>query len=116
MCGGELESRLLGTEDRSRLVCSRCSHIHYLNPSLVAATVPEQNGKVLLIRRAIEPRYGFWTYPAGFVEYGESAEDGAIRETLEETGFDVALGNLLGVYSRPNIGIVVLVYRAVVTG
>lgn len=112
MCGGLLAVRELEHEDRPRLVCTRCLHIHYINPKVVGATIPERDGRVLLIRRAIEPRAGMWSYPAGFVEFGESAEEGAVRETLEEAGVTVDITSLLGVYSRPNIGIVVIVYRA----
>ncbi len=113
-CGGGLLLREVEADDRPRLVCNDCGHIHYINPKIVAATIPERNGRALLIRRAIEPRSGSWTYPAGFVEFGESAEDGAIRETREEAQVDVAVNALLGVYSRPQIGIVVVVGGAAI--
>ncbi len=114
MCGGALELRDLPGDGHPRLVCSACLHVHYLNPKIVGATLPVIDGRVLLIRRAIEPCLGAWTYPAGFIEFGESAEDGAIRETLEEACVEVAVDSLVGVYSRPQIGIVVVVYLATI--
>jgi ADP-ribose pyrophosphatase YjhB (NUDIX family) len=115
-CGGSLAETLLETEDRPRLVCAVCQYIHYINPKIVAATVPVLDGRVALLRRGIEPRKGTWTYPAGFMEFGESVEEAAIRETKEETNLDVELAGLLGVYSRPEIGMVNIVFLARVTG
>jgi ADP-ribose pyrophosphatase YjhB (NUDIX family) len=83
-----------------------------LNPKVVGATLPIEDGRVWLLRRGIEPRYGYWTYPAGYQEVDESTEGAAIRETREEIGCDVALDGLLGVYSRPNAPVVTIVYLA----
>lgn len=99
-------------DTRERMVCQDCGFIHYENPRIVVATVATWEGKVLLGRRAIEPREGYWTLPGGFMENNETAEAGAIRETLEETGATVILRDLLAVYSLPHIGQVHLVYRA----
>ena len=99
-------------EQRGRLVCQACGFIHYLNPRVVAAAIPERDGSVLLMRRALEPRRGYWTPPGGFVELGESTEEAALRESEEEVGLPLELAGLLGVYSRPAVGIVVVVYRA----
>jgi ADP-ribose pyrophosphatase YjhB (NUDIX family) len=103
-------------EDRERLVCQSCGFIHYLNPRVVANAIPERNtdGRrhVLLMRRALEPRRGYWSPPGGFVELGETAEEAAIREGEEEVGLDLELFGLLGVYSRPVAGIVVVCFRA----
>lgn len=112
-CGAPLIVRLLPTEDRPRLVCDR-GHILYVNPKLVVGVIPERRGRILLIRRAIEPRYGTWTFPGGFMEIDESVEECAAREALEETGVRVRVLDLIGVYSKPTPhgpGIVSIVYR-----
>lgn len=112
-CGAPLVVRLIETEDRPRLVCDR-GHILYVNPKLVVGVIPVRRGRVLLLRRAIEPRYGTWTFPGGFMEIDESAEDAAAREAFEETGIRVRLLELVGVYSRPGVGIVSIVFRGTV--
>ncbi|HLC28832.1 MAG TPA: NUDIX hydrolase [Dehalococcoidia bacterium] len=99
-CAAPLIVRSLPTEDRPRLACDR-GHILYVNPKLVVGVIPERRGRILLLRRAIEPRYGFWTYPGGFMEIDESVEDCAAREAHEETGVTVKISGLVGVYSRP---------------
>jgi ADP-ribose pyrophosphatase YjhB (NUDIX family) len=121
-CGGPLHERLVEGEDRPRLVCSRCGFIHYRNPKVVVGVIPERAGRVLLMRRAIEPRYGAWTFPGGFMEVDETVEEAARRETEEEIGLSLAIGPLLGIYSRPSTrgssdpergpGVVVVVFRA----
>ena len=83
---------------------------------VVAGTIPELEGRVLLTRRSIEPARGKWTYPGGFVDWGEAVEAAAVRETREETGLEVDLDGLLGVYSYPGTPIVIVVYRARVIG
>jgi ADP-ribose pyrophosphatase YjhB (NUDIX family) len=83
-----------------------------MNPKVVGATLPIEEGRVWLLRRGIEPRYGYWTYPAGYQEVDESTEEAAIRETREEIGCEVALDGLLGVYSRPHAPVVTIVYLA----
>ncbi|MEO8284915.1 MAG: NUDIX hydrolase [Chloroflexota bacterium] len=112
VCGTHLEEALLPTEDRPRLVCPNCNHIQYINPKIVSGTLPIEDGRVWLLRRGIEPRYGHWTYPAGFQEWDETTEEAAVRETLEELGCDVRLDGLLGVYSRGSVPIVNIVYLA----
>lgn len=116
-CASAVERRYVEEERRERLVCPSCGLIHYQNPRVVAAAVPERDGvdgrpRVLLMRRALEPRRGYWTPPGGFVEIDESAEDAARREGEEEVGLPLELSGLLGVYSRPAAAIVVVVYRA----
>lgn len=116
-CGGNVLLRHVEEEHRDRLVCESCGMIHYLNPRVVAAAVPERDGAagrpdLLLMRRALEPRRGAWTMPGGFVEVGESTEEAAARESEEEVGLAVEVTGLLGVYSRPAVGIVVVVYRS----
>ncbi len=116
-CGAPLVLRLLPSEDRPRLVCDR-GHILYVNPKVIVGVVPERRGRILLMRRAIEPRYGTWTFPGGFMEIDETVEQCAVRECAEEVGVEVRLGAILGVYSRPapySPGIVSIVYRGRVT-
>lgn len=116
-CGGAVRAQYVAAEQRDRLVCQSCGIIHYLNPRLVAAVIPERDAAgsqrcLLLMRRALEPRRGYWTPPGGFVELGESTEEAALREGKEEVGLPLELTGLLGVYSRPAVGVVVVVYRA----
>lgn len=99
-------------EDRPRLVCGECGFIFYENPKLIVGAVCTWGDAYLLCRRAIEPRRGYWTIPAGFMELGETAEAGAIREVWEEAGARVVIDSLLGVYSISEINQVHLVYRA----
>ncbi len=117
-CSAPLVLRQLPTEDRPRLVCDR-DHILYVNPKVIVGVIPERRGRVLLMRRAIEPRYGAWTYPGGFMEIDETVEECAVRETQEEVGVHVQLVDLVGIYSRPAPvapGIVSIAYRGRVTG
>jgi ADP-ribose pyrophosphatase YjhB (NUDIX family) len=109
-CAAPLIARLIPTEDRPRHICDR-GHILYVNPKLVVGVIPERRGRVLLLRRAIEPRHGFWTFPGGFMEIDESVEECAAREALEEVGVTVRIVDLVGVYSRPGLGIVSIVFR-----
>ncbi|MBT8079792.1 MAG: NUDIX hydrolase [Gammaproteobacteria bacterium] len=81
-------------DNRHRWVCAACETIHYQNPKVVVGCVPEQDGRILLCKRAIQPRYGFWTVPAGFMELGETMAEGAARETLEEACAEVSIGHL----------------------
>jgi ADP-ribose pyrophosphatase YjhB (NUDIX family) len=116
LCGGALERRTVGPEGRLEPVCTRCGFVFYLNHKVVAGTIPESDGRILLTRRAINPSYGKWTFPGGFVDWGEPVAAAAVRETWEETGLRVDLGGLVGVYSYPGSPIVIVVYRAAVTG
>lgn len=110
-CGSPLAPRFIAEEGRARLVCERCDFIHYLNPRLVSNVLPEREGRILLLRRGIEPSYGRWAFPGGYLEMGESAQEGAEREALEEVGLRVRAGPLLGIYTRVVQGIVVVVFR-----
>ena len=112
-CAAPLVVRLLETEDRPRLVCDR-GHILYVNPKLVVGVIPERRGKILLLRRAIEPRIGAWTFPGGFMEIDETVEEAAAREAHEEAGVHVRVVDLVGVYSRPGVGVVSIVFRGTV--
>ncbi|MCW3477803.1 NUDIX hydrolase [Rhodovastum sp. RN2-1] len=99
-------------DNRERLLCPDCGYIAYENPKVVVGSVVAHDGRVLLCRRAIEPRRGFWTLPAGFLEMGEAIEDGAIREAAEEAEAQIALDGILAVYSISRIGQVQVIFRA----
>lgn len=102
-------------DDRSRLICPDCGYIAYENPKIIVGSVCSWQDRVLLCRRAIEPRKGFWTLPAGYMELNESSEQGAIREAWEEARARIALDGLLAVYNIPRISQVQLIYRAHLT-
>ena len=99
----------------ARYVCDACGEIHYQNPKLVVGAIPEHEGRILLCRRAIEPRYGYWTLPAGFMENDETAAEAALRETLEEAGARITLDGPFSMISVPRVNQVHLFYRARVT-
>ena len=99
-------------DDRERLTCPDCGFIAYENPKMVAGSVVTVDGKIMLCRRAIDPRHGFWTLPAGFLELHETPEEGAMREAWEEARARIAIDALLAVYSVPRISQVQLIYRA----
>jgi ADP-ribose pyrophosphatase YjhB (NUDIX family) len=114
-CSGPLTPRVLEEDHRPRLVCP-VGHVTWRNPRIVVGTLPVRDGRVHLARRSIEPGAGRWTYPGGFLESGESAQEGARRETEEETRLLVEIGRLIGAYSRPHVGVVTLIYEATVVG
>lgn len=111
-CGAANEVRVPDGDTRLRSVCTACGAIQYINPKLVLGTIPVWGEQVLLCRRAIEPRVGMWTLPAGFMETGESTAQGAMRETLEEAGARVELGPLFSVFDIPHVDQVHLFYLA----
>jgi ADP-ribose pyrophosphatase YjhB (NUDIX family) len=111
-CGAEVEQKIPSGETLLRAVCPACQTIHYQNPKIVAGCIPEWEGQILLCRRAIEPRLGFWTFPAGFMELGESTEEAAARETFEEANARVEIHSLYGIFSLPHVSQVYVVYRA----
>jgi ADP-ribose pyrophosphatase YjhB (NUDIX family) len=116
-CGKPLSFGPLEAETRDRLVCDDCGFIAYVNPRVVVSTLPvTDDGRVILIRRAIEPGLGSWAQPGGFLEIDETAQAGAVRETLEETNIHVELTDLVGVYSRPQAAVVVICWAARVVG
>ena len=99
-------------DNRERSVCAECGHIAYENPKVVVGSVVVSDGKVLMCRRAIDPRRGFWTLPAGYLELGETVEEGARREALEEASARIALDGVLGLFSISRIGQVQVIFRA----
>ncbi len=103
-------------DDRDRHVCGHCGFIDYRNPKIVVGSVLTYDGRVLLCRRAIEPRKGFWTLPAGYLELGESVEAGARREAFEEACVEARLERVLGVYSVPRISQVQIFFRGTLAG
>lgn len=112
VCGTEVAYRIPDGDNRERAVCPACGEIHYENPLNVVGTVPAWEAQVLLCRRNIEPRYGLWTLPAGFMELGESAAEGALRETVEEAGARIEMLGLYTVLDVVRVGQVHLYYRA----
>ena len=100
----------------TRLVCHECNYIAYENPKVVVGTLPEHEGRILLVRRAIQPRHGFWTLPAGFLELNETTEEGAMRETYEEATARVEIRDLLAIYNIKRISQVQFFYRATLLG
>jgi len=100
-CGVSLVRRIPPDDTRMRDVCEGCGAIHYQNPRMVVGTIPVWQDQVLLCKRAIEPRYGYWTLPAGFMELGETSAAGAQRETLEEAGLQTEIGSLFSVIDVP---------------
>ena len=111
-CGGAVLSRVPPGDSLPRHVCDGCGSIHYVNPKLVLGAIPEWEGRLLLCRRAIEPRYGYWTLPAGFMENGETAAEAAARETMEEAGARVELLDAFSMISVPYVNQVHVFYRA----
>jgi ADP-ribose pyrophosphatase YjhB (NUDIX family) len=111
-CGAAVVRRVPPGDTLARWVCDECGVVHYRNPLMVVGTIPEQEGKILLCRRAIEPRYGYWTLPAGFLENDETTGQGAQRETMEEAGARIELGDAFTLISVPRVNQVHLFYRA----
>jgi ADP-ribose pyrophosphatase YjhB (NUDIX family) len=115
-CGARVSLKVPGDDNRERWICDDCGTVHYQNPLIVVGCVPEKDGKILLCKRAIEPRYGYWTLPAGFMELGESLADGAARETLEEACADVEIGHLFASVDVVSAGQVHLFFTATFDG
>jgi ADP-ribose pyrophosphatase YjhB (NUDIX family) len=112
LCGGPVDFRIPPDDNRARHVCTSCGEVHYQNPKMIVGAIPEWQGKILLCRRAIEPRQGLWTLPAGFMENGETIAEAAARETLEEANAQVSVGDLYSLYNVPYINQVHLLFRA----
>jgi len=111
-CGQPVSLRTPEGDHLPRYVCDACGVIHYQNPKLVVGCVPEHEGRILLCKRAIEPRYGYWTIPAGFMENGETTQDAARRESLEEALAEVEIGSLLAVVHVLHADQVHVMFRA----
>ena len=116
-CAGLLESRLLKKGDPQRLVCTRCGQIIYLDPKIAVGTIIRtDDDRLVMVRRAIEPGYGLWVFPGGYVDRGEDVTTAAIREAREEAGIDVQLERLVNIYSYARRSLVVLVYAGRMVG
>lgn len=111
-CGSPIRRGIPDDDNRERDICDQCGAIHYQNPRIVVGALPRWQGKILLCRRAIEPRYDTWTLPAGFMELNESTVQGAARETQEESGAQVKIGPLYTMVDLPHIGQVHMFYLA----
>jgi ADP-ribose pyrophosphatase YjhB (NUDIX family) len=111
-CGARVEHRVPAGDTLPRFVCSQCGIIHYENPKIVVGCIPEWGNSILLCRRAIEPRIGLWTVPAGFMENGETTAQGAQRETLEEANANVEMLGLYALFNIPHINQVYMLFRA----
>ena len=111
-CGSEVEVAIPQGDNRPRHVCAECGTIHYQNPKIVVGCIPVWEDQILLCKRAIEPRYGLWTVPAGFMENGETSLQGAARETLEEATARVAIEGLYTLFNLPHINQIYLLYRS----
>jgi ADP-ribose pyrophosphatase YjhB (NUDIX family) len=111
-CGAKVARRVPPGDSLPRDVCDGCGTIHYKNPLVVVGSIPEMGGKILLCKRAIEPRLGLWTLPAGFMELGETTAQGAARETLEEANARIEVGDVFTLLSVPHVNQVHVFYRA----
>ena len=115
-CGASVVYQVPEDDSRERAVCTDCGTIHYQNPKIITGTLPVWGDQVLLCKRAIEPRRGYWTLPAGFMENGETAEAGGARETMEEANASVENPNLYTVFSLPHISQVYMFFKADLVG
>lgn len=111
-CGGTIEPRVMKEAEPPRLVCVACSFVFYLDPKVAACTICIVDGGIVLLKRGIEPSYGKWVFPGGYVDRGETVQAAAVRETLEEVNLRVGLVGILDVYSFPGSPVVVVVYSA----
>lgn len=118
LCGAPLIRKIPPYDNKERDACSRCDFVYYPQPKVAAGTITVIDSKVVLIRRGVEPGYGKWSFPCGFVEAGERLEDAAVRETEEETGYKVRLLGLHGLYTglQPERHVIIACYRAEVIG
>ena len=110
-CSAPLITKIPDGDTLLRFVCERCRTVHYENPKIVVGCLPEWEERILLCKRAIEPRYGLWTFPAGFMEKDETLEEAAARETLEEAEAEVEISGLYALFSIPHVNQVYVVFR-----
>jgi 8-oxo-dGTP diphosphatase len=117
MCGGALESRLLKASEPQRLVCTVCGFVFYIDPKLAVGTIiQDEERRIVLVRRAIDPGYGKWVFPGGYVDRGEQVVSAAVREAREECGLQIEIDRLLNIYSYRERAPVIVVYTARITG
>jgi len=115
-CGGALERKRLKATEPERPVCARCGFVFYIDPKIAVGTIIDAGGKLVLVRRAIEPGYGKWVFPGGYVDRGEPLTAAAIREAREESGLDVRLDGLVNIYSYAGRAPIIVVYAATAIG
>ena len=116
-CGGSLDSRRLKPGDPERLVCIACGFVFYMDPKVAVGTIIRTDDeRLVLVRRAIEPGYGLWVFPGGYVDRGEEITEAALREAREECGLDVRLDGLVNIYSYRGRAPIIIVYAATVVG
>lgn len=111
-CAGLVQLEIPAGDDRNRHVCKDCGGVHYQNPKVVVGTIPVWKNQVLLCKRAIEPRMGFWTIPCGYLEMGETLEEGAVRETVEEANAEIEIQRLFCCVNLIHVGQVYLIFLA----
>jgi ADP-ribose pyrophosphatase YjhB (NUDIX family) len=117
VCAGALEPRVLKAGEPERLVCTKCGYVVYLDPKVAVGTIiGADDGRIVLVRRAIEPGLGLWVFPGGYVDRGETPQAAAVREAREECGLDIRLDALVNVYAYAGRTPIIIVYAATVTG
>jgi 8-oxo-dGTP diphosphatase len=117
LCAGKLESRSLKATEPERLVCVQCGFVFYLDPKVAVGTIiRDEDSRIVLVRRAIDPGYGKWVFPGGYVDRGEQVHAAAVREAKEEAGLEVHLEKLVNIYSYPGRAPVIIVYAASILG
>jgi len=116
-CAGPLERRMLKKGDPERLVCTRCGQVLYLDPKIAVGTIIRTGDeRLVMVRRAIEPGYGLWVFPGGYVDRGEEVTAAAVREAREEAGIEVELDKLVNIYSYAHRSLIVIVYAGRMIG
>jgi len=116
MCGQRLHTEVIKSSEPERLVCSRCHFVFYLDPKVAVGTIGAIDGKIVLLRRGIEPAYGKWVFPGGYIDQGETVEEAGIREAKEEVNLDVRIDSLLNVYSYRGRPVIIIVYAVQIVG
>jgi ADP-ribose pyrophosphatase YjhB (NUDIX family) len=117
MCGGALEPRVLKETEPTRLVCVNCGFVFYLDPKVAVGTIiRDERERIVLVRRAIDPGYGKWVFPGGYVDRGEPVLEAAIREAREETGLEIRIDRLVNIYSYAGRAPIIIVYAATMLG